>query len=97
MTVKLLIENHLEFLSLKGGCTGLSESIHVKIPHCWKAYVTAQLACNETQLAFFQFLFGSSKVHEKKCPNVLMKPNSLCIPFSYSDEARRLKMKFCNS
>ena len=26
MTVKLLTEHHLEFLSLKGGCTGSSES-----------------------------------------------------------------------
>ena len=26
MTVKRLIEHHLEFLSLKGGCTGSSES-----------------------------------------------------------------------
>ena len=26
MIVKLLTEHHLEFLSLKGGCTGLSES-----------------------------------------------------------------------
>ena len=26
MNVKLLIEHHLEFLSLKGGCTGLFES-----------------------------------------------------------------------
>ena len=33
MTVKLLSEQHLEFLSLKGGYTGLSESIHVKMPH----------------------------------------------------------------
>ena len=33
MTIKLLIEKHWEFLSLKGGCTGLSESTHVKIPH----------------------------------------------------------------
>ena len=33
MTVKLLTEHHLEFLSLKGGCIGLSESIHVKMPH----------------------------------------------------------------
>ena len=30
MTVKLLTENHLEFLSLKGGCTGSSESTLVK-------------------------------------------------------------------
>ena len=32
MSVKLLTEHHLEFLSLKGGCTGSSQSIHVKIP-----------------------------------------------------------------
>ena len=36
MTVKLLTEHHLEFLSLKGGCTGSSESTLVKMPHCWK-------------------------------------------------------------
>ena len=39
MTVKLLTEQHLEFLSLKGGCTGLSVSTHVKITHCWKSHV----------------------------------------------------------
>ena len=42
MIVKLLTEQNLEFLSLKGGCTGLSESIHVKMLHCWKSHVTAQ-------------------------------------------------------
>ena len=31
MTVKLLTEHHLEFLSLKGGCRGSSESTHVKM------------------------------------------------------------------
>ena len=30
MTVKLMTEQHLEFLSLKGGCTGLSESMLAK-------------------------------------------------------------------
>ena len=34
MTVKLLTEKHLEFLRLKGGCKGSSESTHVKMPHC---------------------------------------------------------------
>ena len=43
MTLKLLTEHHLEFLSLNGGCTGLSESIHVKMPHCWKSYVAAHM------------------------------------------------------
>ena len=31
MSVKLLTENHLEFLSLKGGCTGSSGSTLVKM------------------------------------------------------------------
>ena len=43
MTVKLLTEQHLGFLSLKGGCTGSSESTFVTVPHCWKSHVTAQL------------------------------------------------------
>ena len=37
MIVKLQAEQHLEFLSLKGGCRGSSESTHIKMPHCWKA------------------------------------------------------------
>ena len=41
MNVNLLTEPHLVFLSLKGGCTGESESTHVKMPHCWKSHVTA--------------------------------------------------------
>ena len=44
MSVKLLTEYHLEFLSLKGCCTGLSESIHVKMPHCWKSHVAVQIS-----------------------------------------------------
>ena len=43
MTVKLLSKHHLEFLSLKGGCTGSSESTLVKMPHCWKSHVAAQV------------------------------------------------------
>ena len=43
MSFKLRTEHHLEFLSLKGGCTGSSESTLVKMPHCWKSHVTAQL------------------------------------------------------
>ena len=47
MTVKLLTERHLEFLRLKGGCTGSSESTHVKMPHCWKSHVTALMISEE--------------------------------------------------
>ena len=43
MIVVQLTEHHLEFLSLKEGCSGSSESTHVKIPHCWKSHVTAHL------------------------------------------------------
>ena len=41
MIVKLLTEHHLEFLSLKGGCRGLSESTLVKIPHCRKSQASS--------------------------------------------------------
>ena len=44
MTVKLLTEHHLEFLGLTGGFSGLSESTLVKMPHCWKSHVAAQLS-----------------------------------------------------
>ena len=43
MSVKLLTEHYLEFLSLKGGCTGSSESTFVKMPHCWKSHVAARI------------------------------------------------------
>ena len=43
MIVKLLTENHLELLSLKGGCRDSSESTLVKMPHCWKSRVRAPI------------------------------------------------------
>ena len=43
INIKLLTEHHLEFFSLTGGCQGSSESTHVKMPHCWKSHVTAQI------------------------------------------------------
>ena len=46
MSVKLLTEHHLELLSLKSGYTWASDSTLVKMPHCWKSYVTAQLILN---------------------------------------------------
>ena len=39
----VLTEHHLEFLSLKGCCTGSSESIPVKIPHFWKSHAAAHI------------------------------------------------------
>ena len=43
MIVKLLTEHHLEFLSLKGGCRGSSESTLVKMSNCWKSHALAHL------------------------------------------------------
>ena len=48
MIVKLLTEHHLEFLSLKGGFTGSSESTLVKMPHCWISNVTAHITFRMT-------------------------------------------------
>ena len=49
LSVKLLTEQHLEFLSLKVGCRGSSESTMVKMPHCWKTHATAHIVtCNDS-------------------------------------------------
>ena len=57
MSVKLLTEHHLEFLSLKGGCTGSPESTLVKIPHCWKSCVMAQMYSCSFKLCMSSFDF----------------------------------------
>ena len=38
LTAKLLTEQHLKYLNLKGGCTDSSVSTLVKMPHCWKSH-----------------------------------------------------------
>ena len=45
MSVKLLTKHHLEFLNLKGGYTGSSDPIHVKMPHRGKSHVAAHIVC----------------------------------------------------
>ena len=40
MSIKLLTEHDLEFLSLKRGYTDSAESTFVKMPHSWKSHVT---------------------------------------------------------
>ena len=53
MTVKPLAVQHLEFLSLRGGCTGSSASNHVNMPHCEKSHVVAYISetVSETQVS----------------------------------------------
>ena len=43
MIVKLPTEHHLEFLILKGGCRGSSESTLVKMSNCWKSNAAANV------------------------------------------------------
>ena len=41
MIVKVLTENHFEFLSLTVGCRGLSKSTLFKMSNCWKSHAVA--------------------------------------------------------
>ena len=41
MIVKPQTEHDLEFLSLKGGCRGSSESTLVKMSNCWQSHAAA--------------------------------------------------------
>ena len=43
MFVKLLTEHHLEFLSLKVGCSGSSESTLIKMSNCWISHALAHI------------------------------------------------------
>ena len=44
------------FLSLKWGCTGSSVSTLVKMPHCWKSHVTAQIWASAWDFQQFDIL-----------------------------------------
>ena len=59
MIVKLLTEHHLEFLSLKGDCTGSSESTLVKISNCWKSHALAHLSLALSIMAQHGIFFSS--------------------------------------
>ena len=54
MIVQLLTEHHLEFQSLTGGCTGSSESTHVKMPHCWISHALAHITMKFAQCDVLQ-------------------------------------------
>ena len=78
MTVKLLTEQHFEFLSLKGDCTGSSEPTLVKMPHCWKARVAAQLLLTDIHSPIGLALANSAKFVES---------DHGCAPRIYFDNA----------
>ena len=91
MNIKLLTEHHLEFLSLKGGCTGLSESVHVKMPHCWKSYVAAHCHIHRSEGSFFTF----QKLLETKVP-VLKTPTRKPTGYNLFCKANRKKLEILN-
>ena len=66
MIVKLLTEHHLERPSLKGGCTGSSESTHVKMLHCWKSHALAQFIIILTYLINDRFA-----IHYGYCSKII--------------------------
>ena len=68
MTVKLLTGHHLEILSLTGGCTGSSESIHVKMPHCWKSHVTAHILMSQNEYMTNYWLSAKQFDHKNTPP-----------------------------
>ena len=53
ISVQLLTDYHLEFLSFTGGCACLSDSTLVKMPHCWKSRVVSRLECVRIQIQLF--------------------------------------------
>ena len=82
MTIKLVTEYHLEFLSLKGGCTGSLESTLVKMPYCWKYHLVAnyhvQIICS---LLEWYPTFRGQHFFSDKCLNI-----STCYCCSYSPD-----------
>ena len=74
MIVRLLTEDHLELLSLEGGCRGSSESTHVKMPHCWKSRALAHI------IMHFQGDSGSPLVCDGKLAGVLSYGDFVCRP-----------------
>ena len=56
MSVKLLTEHHLVFLSLKEDCTGSYESTLAKMPHSWKSHVAAHML-------FYLIIFYPKQLH----------------------------------
>ena len=72
LTVKLLTDHHLEFLSLKGGCTGSSASTLVKMPHCWKTHVAAHMKME-----------AKGKISASRYVHARSEKMTLCICYEY--------------
>ena len=72
MIVKLLTEHHLEFLSLKEGGRGSSESTLIKMSNCWKSHALAPLTIQRSKcvytligFVFVQMIIPRNQRHER--------------------------------
>ena len=74
MNIELVTEHHFEFLSLTGGCTGLSESTLVKMPHCWKSNVMAQIWIQSIDSSCFLLSSGFDELTCTCGAEVLLPP-----------------------
>ena len=88
MTVKLLTEHHLEFLSFKGGYTCSSESTLVKMSNFWKFHVTAHIFCK----GFSKLYYRHSELIVKYniCLKTLLQ-QGISEPVFYGDLVNKLK------
>ena len=66
MNMKLLTENHLEFLSFNGGCTGTTKSTFIKMQHCWKSHVLAHRSLTLCILGLIFFYIIHHTLHNHK-------------------------------
>ena len=86
MSVKLLTEHHLEFLSLKESCTDSSESTLVKMPHCWKSHAVAHVSsckfgvCANDQTYHFSHAGCLEKLDVKVYNNMFSRQISKILP-----------------
>ena len=88
MISKLLTKHHLDFLNLKGSCTGSSESTLVKTPHCPKKHVVAH------KLNMYTFYHRSSKSAIKE--RILHKCSCLIEFIKQVGEKPQILSIFCN-
>ena len=55
--------HHLDFLSLKGGCTGSSESTLVKLSYCRKLHVSLQKNMKDITLKIYVYIYTILRPH----------------------------------
>ena len=92
MSVKLLTEHSLEYLSLKGGCTGSSESTLVKMPHCWQSHFTAHFYFQSSGICKMITCFSKENTVLRACikPDLVsVIPNAVDATMFVPDPSKR--------